>query len=161
MLLGSKDEWELSYTSAKTFLLHDAEKFAALERIYNNPSLFAGWYLRRIEGNLFLNGSAPAEQNHSSVTAHLGAGASWSVVEHVSKLLDRQTYLTAKRSTKDTQAYVASLKYKSRLQDQAGRDNETAKKQLSQYAYDKLWLVEYKSSGCLQFVIHDDVTTIV
>ena len=160
MLLGSKEEWELSYTTAKTFLLHDAEKFAALERIYNNPSLFAGWYLRTIEGNLFLNGSAPAEQNHSSVTAHLGAGASWSVAQHVERLLARQTHLTSKRRSKETQSYVGSVHYKSRLQDQAALDDETAKKQLSQYAYNKLWLVENKTSGRLQFVVHGDVTIV-
>jgi hypothetical protein len=109
MLLGSKEEWELLYTTAKTFLLHDAEKFAALEHIYNNPSLFAGWYLRTIEGNLFLNTSAPAEQNHSSVTAHLGTAAILSVVEQVERLLARQTHLTAKRCSKDSQAYLGSV----------------------------------------------------
>jgi hypothetical protein len=84
MLLGSKDEWETSYSSAKTFLLNDAKKFSALEEIYLNPSHYAGWFLKKIEGNLFLNGLVPAEQNHSSVSAHLGAGTSWQVVEQVS-----------------------------------------------------------------------------
>jgi hypothetical protein len=84
MLLGSKDEWEHSYASAKQYLLHDAQEFSSLEQIYSNPSHYAGWFLRKIEGNLLLNGSVPAEQNHSSVAAHLGAGASWSVVEQVS-----------------------------------------------------------------------------
>ena len=87
MLSGTKDEWETSYSSAKTHLLNDAEKFSALEEIYQDPSHYAGWFLKKIEGNLFLNGSIPAEQNHSSVAAHLGARASWSVVEQVSKLL--------------------------------------------------------------------------
>jgi hypothetical protein len=85
--LGSKEEWELSYTSAKTHFLCDAKKFSSLEEIYNNPSHYAGWFLKKIEGNLLLNGSIPAEQNHLSVAAHLGAGASWSVVEQVFKLL--------------------------------------------------------------------------
>jgi hypothetical protein len=95
---------------------------------YNNPSLFAGWYLGTIEGNLFLNGSAPAEQNHSSMMAHLGAVASWSVVEQVPRLLACQTHLTAKRCSNNSLAYVGSLKYKSRLQDQAALDDKTAKK---------------------------------
>jgi hypothetical protein len=34
-----------------------------------------------------LNGSAPAEQNHSSVVAHLGKGANWGVAEHISHML--------------------------------------------------------------------------
>jgi hypothetical protein len=160
MLLGSKEEWEISYASAKTFLLHNADKFSALERIYKNPSYFAGWYLKKIVGNLFLHGSVPAEQNHSSVAAHLGRGASWSVVEQVSRLLSRQTHLTSKRRHKDSKAYVGSLKYKSRLQDQAALDDETAKKKLSEYAYNKLWLVENKTSSRLQCVIHGDVTIV-
>jgi hypothetical protein len=61
MLLGTKEEWELSYSSAKTFLLHDAEKFSALEGIYKNSSYFAGWFLKTIESNLFLHGSVPAK----------------------------------------------------------------------------------------------------
>jgi hypothetical protein len=139
MLLQSKAEWELAYTSAKNHLLHDAEKFSALEKIYGNPSHFSRWYLRTIEGNLLLNSSVPAEQNHSSMAAHLGAGASWSVVEQVTKLLLWQTHLTTKRQEKNTQAFVGTRNYKSRLQDQAGSDDEATKKQLSHYAYHKLF----------------------
>jgi hypothetical protein len=160
MLLGTKEEWELSYSSAKTFLLHDAKKFSALEGIYNNSSFFAPWFLKTIEGNLLLHGYVPAKQNHSNVAAHLGSGASWSVVEQVSKLLDRQKHLTFKRQKKDIQAIVGNHNYKSRLQDQAGLNEETARKKLSQYVYNKLWLVEYKRSSCLQFVVHENVTIV-
>jgi hypothetical protein len=97
MLLGTKEEWDLSYASAKSFLLHDAKKFSALERFHKNPFHFAGWSLKTIEGNLFLHGSVPVEQNHSSVAAHLGSGASLSVCAQISKLLDCQTHLTTKK----------------------------------------------------------------
>jgi hypothetical protein len=160
-LLGSKQaEWELAYTAAKKYLLHDAEKFLALEKIYGNPSHFAGWYLKTIEENLLLNGSLPAEQNHASVAAHLGASASWSIVEQATMLLLWQTHLTAKRQEKNTQAFVGSKNYKSRLQDQAASDNEAAKKQLSHYAWDKLFLVEYKNSCRLRYVAHENVTVV-
>jgi hypothetical protein len=106
MLLGLKDEWELSYTSAKIHLLQDAEKFTFLEEIYNNPSHHTGWFLKKIEGNLLLNGSVPAVQNYSSMAAHLGAGASCSVVDQVSKLLARQTHLSSKRRQHESQDYV-------------------------------------------------------
>ncbi len=151
VLLGSKAEWELSYTSAKTHLLRDAEKFSHLEEIYNNPSHYAGWFLRTVEGNLLLNGSVPAEQNHSSVAAHLGGGASWSVVEQVSKLLSRQTHLSSKRRQQESQAYVRHLKYKSKHIDQAAADDEDAKKQLSHWAYTRLFVVEYEASCRLQY----------
>jgi hypothetical protein len=43
MLLGSKAEWELAYTSAKNHLLHDAEKFSALEKFRAiRPTLLDG-----------------------------------------------------------------------------------------------------------------------
>jgi hypothetical protein len=83
MLLGSRDEWELAFSDAKLVLLNDAEKYSALEQIYQDPSHYAGWSLKKIVDNLFLNGSVPAEQNHSSIATHLGANASWSVVEQV------------------------------------------------------------------------------
>jgi hypothetical protein len=160
MLLSSKSRWELSYTSAKQHLLHDADKFSYLERIYTNPSYFAGWFLKKIEGNLLLHGSVPAEPNQSSVAAHLGAGASWSVAEQVEKLLCRQVHLTAKRGHKDSHAFVATVNYKSRLQDQDAFDDEAAKQQLSQYGYNKLFLVEYKTSRRLQFVLHENNTIV-
>jgi hypothetical protein len=160
MLSGSKEEWDLSYSSAKSFLLHDAEKLSALEKIHKNPTHFVGWFLKTTECTIFLHGSVPADQNHSSVAAHLGSGASWSVVEQVSKLLDRQRHLTKKRGDKEGRAHVRSFNYKSNLQDQASLDDEMAKKQLSRYTYNKLWLVEYKTSCRLQFVTRDDVTIV-
>jgi hypothetical protein len=119
-----------------------------------------GWFLKKIEGNLLLHGSVPTEQNHSSVAAHLGAGASRSVVEQVEKLLYWQLHLTAKRRHKDSQAFVATVNYKSRLQDQDAFDDEAAKKQLAQYGYDKLFIVEYKTSRRLQFVDHVNDTVV-
>jgi hypothetical protein len=73
-VVGLNKEWDSLYTSAKEYLLHDAETFSPLEQIYSNPSHFAGWFLKKIEDNLLLHGSVPAEQNHSSVAADLGAG---------------------------------------------------------------------------------------
>jgi hypothetical protein len=80
------------------------------------------------KGNLLLHGSVPVEENHSSVAAHLGAGASWSVVKQVQKLLSRNLHLTSKRQHKDSQAFVASVNYKSHLQDQDAFDDKASKK---------------------------------
>jgi hypothetical protein len=131
-----------------------------LEKIYGNPSHFAGWYLKTIEGSLLINGSVHAEQNHSSMAAHLGAGASWSIVEKVTKFLLWQTHLTAKRQEKILRLFVGTRNYKSRLQDEAASDDEAAKKQLSHYVYDKLFLVEYKNSCRLWYVAQEDVTVV-
>jgi hypothetical protein len=82
----------MSYSSAKTHLLNDAEKVLALEEIYWDPSHDAGWFLKKIEGDLFLDGSVPAEQNHLSVVAILGpvpAGPLWS--KYLSFCLNKHT----------------------------------------------------------------------
>jgi hypothetical protein len=54
--------------------------------------------------------------------------------------LDCHIHLTSKRQNKERQALVGSIKYKSKLQDQAGLDDKNAKKKVSQYTYDKLWM---------------------
>jgi hypothetical protein len=94
MLLGSKKEWEISYVAAKQHLEGDSNKVSLLNSIHDNPKYYAAWYLWTIQGNLMLNGLVPAEQNHSSVVAHLGKGANWGVAEHLSHMLKRQIHLT-------------------------------------------------------------------
>jgi hypothetical protein len=81
MLLGSKDEWELPYSSTKIHLRNDAKKFSALEQIYQDPSHYAGWFLKKIVGNLFPNGSVPAKQTiqvWQHILMSVPAGPSWS-----------------------------------------------------------------------------------
>lgn len=53
LLKGTKSEWEQAYSDASDILLGDASKFSRLEEIYNNPGYYAGWYVRKVEGNLF------------------------------------------------------------------------------------------------------------
>ena len=71
MLKGTIGEWEQAYQDASDILVGDAEKHSRLEEIYKNPQYYAAWYLRKIEGNLLLAGSVPAEQNHSSTRLDL------------------------------------------------------------------------------------------
>ena len=40
--------------------------------------------------HLDLKGSVPAEQNHSSIISYFGDGASWTIMEHIHRLLQRQ-----------------------------------------------------------------------
>jgi hypothetical protein len=147
MLLGSKEEWEHSYTSAKKHLLADAGKLCVLQQIYDEPSHYAGWFLKNIEENLLLlNGSVPAEQNHSSVAAHLGRGGSWSVAEQVTKLLKCQTRISTKRCQIEQKAYVVALWYKSNHRGQDAFNDEMAKRQLSPFAYGKLFQIKHNTS---------------
>ena len=152
MLLGPKKQWEISYIAAKELLQGDAEKVSLLNSIHENPKYYAAWYLRTIPGNLMLNGAVPAEQNHSSVAAHLGKGANWGVTEHLSHMLQRQIHLTKLRREKDNSQFVSTHRYKSKIDI----DDETAKKSLSKYGYDQLYKIAYRRSRRLQHQNLDD-----
>ena len=60
-----------------------------LNSMHSNPEYYSGHYLKMIPGNMLLMGDVPSEQNHASVDAHLGKGATWDVAEHMSQLLRR------------------------------------------------------------------------
>ena len=99
-----------------------------------------------------LNGSAPAEQNHSSVVAHLGKGANWGVAEHISHMLKRQIHLTKARREKENSRFVQTHRFKSKL----GMDDETAKKSLSKFAYEELFTKEFRKCKKLEHLNQDD-----
>jgi hydrogenase maturation factor len=101
-----------------------------------------------------LNGSAPAEQNHSSVVAHLGKGANWGVAEHLSHMLQRKIHLTRLCQEKGNSQFVLTHRYKSKL----GINDETAKKSLSTFAYDQLFTQEFHKSKKLQHLALNDGT---
>lgn len=144
MLLGSKADWEHGYSKSLLLLAKDAEKMMLLQQIYSNPKYYAGWYLRLMEENLFLNGSVPAEQNHSSITAHLGKGASWGIAEHIKHLIVRQRDLTTQRRSREASRCLSTNKYKSDFREQKQRDDELAIRSLSKWAYENLFVVEYR-----------------
>jgi hypothetical protein len=83
-------EYKLSFDIAMEAIAEDPIKASYVEKIFRNPKYYSGYYVRRIPGNLKMMGDAPAEQNHASVVAHLGKGASWSIPEHVRQLIERQ-----------------------------------------------------------------------
>ena len=60
-----------------------------LDGIYNHPSYYAGYFLFNITGNLKCHGSAPAEQNHSSITAHFEESGAWTIKFQSNKLLEK------------------------------------------------------------------------
>ena len=82
-------------------------------------------------------GSVPAKQNHASIVAHLGDGASWEVAQQIQHLMNRQKELTKQRSEKENIHFCSTLHYKSSKRGQERKDKEDAKKTLSNYAYQK------------------------
>jgi hypothetical protein len=87
-----------------------------------------------------LLGSVPAEQNHASVVAHLGDGASWEISQQITHLMNRQKELTKQRTEKENSHFCSTLNYKSKKHGQERKDDESAKKILSNFAYQKLFV---------------------
>ena len=72
LLSQTEKDWERAFESAASLLIGHPHKLELLQKIYNNLEYYGGYVTRRIIGNLSLNGSTPAEQNHSSIVAFNG-----------------------------------------------------------------------------------------
>jgi len=151
-MLVSADEnaWHQSYKSIANFFKNDPHKLRKLDSIYQNPSYYAGYYLKKIVGNLMLLGSVPAEQNHSSIIAYIGDGGNWSIMLHMSKLMSRHQDHVKKKKSEEDLLHVRSYKYKSTLIGQKGIDDCNAKSSLSSYAYKELFVKAMKGADWLQ-----------
>jgi hypothetical protein len=75
-------------------------------------------------------GSAPAEQNHSSICKHLGNGANWTVSENIQQLIERQQTLEKSFTHFDNKLDLVGSDKK---------DEETAKRALTKYGFDHLF----------------------
>ena len=68
---------DLGYAGARQVIHEDPAMCSKLDVFYHQPEQYAGYYPCGLEENLGLKGDVAAEQNHSSVCAHLGEGATW------------------------------------------------------------------------------------
>ena len=145
----SPDEYHVAYSGAKSLVMVNPEQLSYLDNIYNKPEYYSGHTLSAIEGNLGLKGSAPAEQNHSSIVAHLGDGASWSIAKQVSELIERQQQLEKKSAEWEARLYVKWLTYTSDLSGQCKHDDECARKKFTEFAYTDIFCVIRKRAAAL------------
>ena len=139
LLSKTKDEFKLSFHLAMQVIQDDPLQASYVEKIYKNPEYYSGYYLHKIVGNLRMMGSTPAEQNHSSVAAHLGNGANWTISEHVRQLIERQNTLEKSFHHHDNKLYTSCLIFRSELTLQAKKDEELAKRNLTKFAFDTLF----------------------
>jgi hypothetical protein len=139
LLAKTEEEYKLAFEKSMEVVEVDPLQGSYVEKIYKNPEYYSGYYLHQIEGNLKMMGSTPAEQNHSSVAAHLGNGANWTISEHVRQLIERQNTLEKSFHNHDNKLYTSCLIYRSDLTGQAKKDEELAKKNLTKYAFDILY----------------------
>ena len=96
LLSKTEEEWKSSYNEAVTILVDKPRKLEKFQEIYDRPAYYAGYYGKRLPGNLNANGSAPSEANHSSITTHFGRSGAWTSIFHLHNLMERQQYLLNK-----------------------------------------------------------------
>ena len=150
MLSKTRDEWDNAYNQARTKLCEYPDKLELLEGIYDNPTYYSGYVLRNIVGNLNVHGSTMAEINHSSVVAHLGPGGMMSIMDHVTKLLQRQQHLYNKERMVQIKGDVSRGRYKkSKFIGDIALEHIKAKKSLSTYAHTELFQVALNRSESL------------
>jgi hypothetical protein len=87
---NAKEEYKLSFDITMKTVVSDPLKASYIEKIFNNPQYYVGYYLHQIDGNLQMMGSAPAEQNHSSICQHIGNDTNWTVSENICQLIECQ-----------------------------------------------------------------------
>ena len=111
LLSKTKEEWDKAFSEAKQILLPFPRKLSLLQNIYNNPTYYSGYVTRKIIGNLNLNGTVFAEQNHSSIVKLLGDNMLGNIVEHLKSLMKRQQFLCNKENDSEARYLVQSYKY--------------------------------------------------
>ena len=86
----TEEEWNQSYTNTVEVVKNNPDMVSLLDNIKSKPSYYAGYWLRGVEYNLYMNGDAPAEQNHASNVAYLGrTQPTWSIMQHTCGLVKR------------------------------------------------------------------------
>ena len=160
LLSRSKSDWDQSYENAAKLLQCDPIKLEKLDKIYDNPEYYAGYYLRSKVGNLNLNGSTASEQNHSSTQACIGpSGHSNSIMDHVCYLVKREAEKMKSMKQKDDLLHCRVHNYQSVEQGQRALDDVLAKKSLSVYAYNNLYTRASKYAAYLTSEVLDDGST--
>ena len=150
------EAYEIGYNGASKVIEDDPAMVSKLDDFYNQPERYGGYYLHEMEENLGLKGDVSAEQNHSSICAHLGEGASWQIAEQVSKLLRRQQEQGKQRNEKEALENARTHRFTSRLKHQFGTDDVLAKKSLSMKAYKRFIHSTLKPSTSLQTSTDED-----
>lgn len=94
----SLEAFEKHYSNLKTLFAGKVTIMDKIDAIAGNRHLYAKYVIKSCEGTLGRVGSAPAEQNHSSIVAHLGGAIYEDPAVEIKKLLVRQRNLLSKRN---------------------------------------------------------------
>ena len=89
----TKAEWDRAFKEASDLILAHPLKLEILQDIHSQPEYYAGYVTRNVVGNLSLNGTAHAEQNHSSIVSFNGEALIGFILDHLKALMERKKQL--------------------------------------------------------------------
>ena len=142
--------WERAYENAKNKLGYSyPSKIEVLDKIHDNPEYYAGYVTRNILGNLSLNGSTPAEQNHSSIVSFNGDKMLGCICDHVKALCERQQQLSNKENELEVDYMVKSHRYIPTLDGRLGVEESSAREVLSNTPFKEYFIKQLKSTDYL------------
>ena len=153
---ATEEEWDSAYQSAYELITEHPSKVDLLNKIYNNPQYYAGYVTKQIVGNLNLNGSVPAEQNHSSNVRFIGDVMLNSVCEHIKTLLERQQQLCNKETDLETDYIVRSHRYLPQLEGDLALEDIKARQVLSLKPHKEYFILQLKATEYLQSTFDTD-----
>ena len=158
MLTCSKQsEWDKAFKEASEKLIAHPLKLELLEEIYANPEYYAGYVTHQIIGNLRLNGTAHAEQNHSSIVRFNGEAMLGSIMNHLKSLMERQQQICNKENDFENDNLVRTNHYKPTLDRELGYEELVAKQSLSEIPHKNYFIGQLKSSEKLQLLYDNEI----
>ena len=159
LLSKTKSEWDKAFEEASVLLQAHPLKLELLEKIHSDPQYYAGYVTREIVGNLHINGTAPAEQNHASIVAFNGNGMLGSIMDHLKALCERQQQLCNKENNVETEDLIRSNYYKPTLDGEMAVEDINARRALSSYPHKQFYILQTKSSDNLQSLYDHDTSS--
>ena len=111
MFKGPKSLWESSYHNILNQLQGDAEHIQSLQKLFNNPKYYAGWYLRRIELNINIKGTQSSESYHGTIKKSFKKNRKWSIATNIAKLYRPHKNWKNRLHQKDSTYYCETKVY--------------------------------------------------
>ena len=88
LLSRTEEEQKSAYNDACAILVDKPLKLEKSPDYFDRSAYYVGYYVKCIPGYINVNGSAPFETNHSSVTARFGGSGAWTSISHLHSLIE-------------------------------------------------------------------------
>lgn len=153
---NSKEEFDTALSNIEAAYAGNSNILNKVHKIASKKECYAKYLLMTYEGTCGKTSNNPAEQNHSSIIAHLGGKLYEDPAYEISLLLGRQAEHEKKRN-QERSKYYFSIPFE--ISKSAEINNspalKTAKQKLEPKSFE-LWQEEFRSSRCYTCTVDAD-----